>query len=140
MLKVNFHELGTIKDKDLIFAVIIVRYNNKLIFVKHKQRNTWEIPGGHREDGETIENCAKRELVEETGAKDFNLIPLFIYSVEKDNVLLDYGQVFLAETKTLGQLPESEIEKIEFFDELPDNLTYPLIQPFILKNAMQIIK
>ena len=27
----------------------------KWVFCRHKERNTWEIPGGHREMGEAIE-------------------------------------------------------------------------------------
>ena len=50
MTKVNFYD--TIDDSLLKFAVIISRHNGKWVFCKHKKRNTWEIPGGHRETGE----------------------------------------------------------------------------------------
>ena len=140
MLKVDFYDLNTIEDSKLEFAVIMARYNNKWIFAKHKQRDTWEIPGGHREKFESIDDCASRELVEETGANEFKLTPLCIYSVEKEGVIIDYGQIFCAEIESLNKLPDFEIEKIDFFDNLPDNLTYPLIQPFIFRKALEILK
>lgn len=65
----------------LKFAVIIARHNGKWVFCKHKERNTWEAPGGHREDGEDILETAKRELYEETGAITFDITPICIYSV-----------------------------------------------------------
>ena len=52
MTKVNFYD--SINDSMLKFAVIIARHNGKWVFCKHKERNTWEAPGGHREDGEDI--------------------------------------------------------------------------------------
>ncbi|MFA6386450.1 MAG: NUDIX domain-containing protein [Candidatus Paceibacterota bacterium] len=139
MIKVDFYDLNTIEEDKLGFAVIMARYNNKWIYAKHKQRDTWEIPGGHRENLEKIEACAFRELVEETGADKFKLTPLCIYSVDKDGVK-DFGQIFCAEVENLNKLPDSEIERIEFFDNIPDNLTYPLIQPFIFKKALEILK
>ena len=38
------------------------------MFCKHRDRDTHEVPGGHREDGEEILETVKRELKEETGA------------------------------------------------------------------------
>ncbi|MGX8833333.1 hypothetical protein ACWG0P_03890 [Amedibacillus sp. YH-ame6] len=47
MLKVNFYD--TVDDELYKFAVIVSRYENKWVFCKHKERSTYEIPGGHRE-------------------------------------------------------------------------------------------
>ena len=140
MIKVDFYDLNTTEDSNLEFAVIMARYNDKWVFSKHKQRDTWEIPGGHREKMESIEGCASRELVEETGANKFKLTPLCIYSVKKEGVMINYGQIFCAEIESLNKLPDFEIERIEFFDDLPDNLTHPQIQPFIFRKALELLK
>ena len=57
---VHFYE--TAEDEKLKFAVIISKTNRRYVFCKHRERNTLEIPGGHRETGETIFETAKREL------------------------------------------------------------------------------
>ena len=60
----------------LKFAVIIAKHNGKWVFCKHRERSTWEVPGGHREQGEDILETAKRELYEETGAINFEINPV----------------------------------------------------------------
>lgn len=133
MLKVNFHDLNTVEDTKLKFAVIMARYNEKWIFVRHKDRLTWEIPGGHREENEDINFTASRELVEETGAKDFRIVPVSIYSVTRDGIE-SFGKLFYSEVEYLGELPNFEIAEIKLFDIIPESLTYPLIQPYLFKK------
>jgi len=134
MIKVNFYELNTVEDSKLKFAVIMARYKGKWIFVKHKDRLTWEIPGGHREENEDVNFTASRELKEETGAKEFNITPICIYSVLKDGDE-SFGQLFYSDITYLGELPNYEISEINLFDTIPKNLTYPLIQPYLFKKA-----
>ncbi len=131
-MSVNFYE--TVEDSLLKFAVIVAKTNGKWVFCKHKSRDTLEIPGGHREPNENIIDTAKRELIEETGAIDFDLKPICVYSViEKDNFNGEetFGLLCYADIKSFGEI-NSEIERIIITDELPTNWTYPTIQPYLL--------
>lgn len=135
MPNVEFYGLNDIADGLLKFAVIVAKYNGRWIFCRHKQRTTWEIPGGHRESGENILDTAKRELYEETGAVKYDIKPLCVYSVSK-NGKITYGLLCFANVMTLGKLsPEMEIGEIRLFDAIPENLTYPAIQPYLFEKA-----
>lgn len=141
MVEVKFYE--QIDDTLLKFAVIIARTNGKWVFCKHKERDTYEVPGGHREAGESIFETAKRELREETGAIDFEIKPVCIYSVRgktriNENINDEsFGMLFVADIYSFEKDLHSEIEKILITDELVDNWTYPLIQPKLLEEAQK---
>lgn len=138
MIEVRFYE--QVDDNLLKFAVIISKINDKLIFCKHKERDTYEIPGGHREDGEDILTTAKRELQEETGAVDFTIKPICVYSVKGRTRVHEnpdeesFGMLYIADVVSLGEI-HSEIEKILITDNLIDNWTYPLIEPKLFEEA-----
>ena len=118
MLEVQFFDLGTVADSELTRVVMVSRYNRKWAFVKHKERDTWELPGGHVESGETFAEAVKRELYEETGATEIEFEPICVYKITK------YALLCFAEIKKIGKLPESEISECAFFDDIPSNLTY----------------
>ena len=138
MIEVKFYD--NVADELLRFAVIIAKTDGKWIFCKHKDRDTYEVPGGHREDGESIIDAAKRELAEETGAIDFNIMPVCVYSVKgktrinADDDTISYGMLYAAEVFSFEEL-HSEIESLLITDKLPENWTYPLIQPKLIEEA-----
>lgn len=138
MLKVNFYD--RVEDKLLKFVVIIAKANGKWIFCKHRERNTYELPGGHRENRETILEAAKRELKEETGAIDFHIEPVCVYSVigktrvnDRDDVET-FGMIYIADIFSFEEI-HSKIEKIIITDQLIEHWTYPLIQPKLIEEA-----
>ncbi len=137
LIKVSFHHIGEVADENLRFAVIVAKHQGQLVLVRHRLRQTWEVPGGHREPDEPIEQTAHRELQEETGAKVFALRAVCEYSVLRDGGVPSYGRLFLADVAERGQLPESEIAEIARFDKLPSNLTYPEIQPHLVQRVEQ---
>lgn len=141
MLEVKFYD--TVDDSLLKFAVIISQSNGKWVFCKHKERDTYEDPGGHREVGEDILETAKRELQEETGAIHFDIKPICVYSVTGKNSVNETGEetfgllCFAEITEFSGKLG-SEIEKVELMNELPESWTYPMIQPKLIEKYLQI--
>ena len=122
MLKVKFYD--TVNDELLRFAVVISQSN------------------GHREAGENILETAKRELQEETGAVRFEIKPICVYSVTGKTRVNDtgeetFGLLCFAEITEFAKELHSEMEKVVLMDELPENWTYPLIQPKLIEKYLQ---
>lgn len=142
MLKVNFYD--SVEDRLLKFAVIVSCYNHQWVFCKHKQRNTYEVPGGHREVREDILTTAKRELFEETGAMEFDIKPICVYSVQDlDGAMKNseetFGMLYFADIRSFQKLPDFEIERIALFPDLPKELTYPQIQPQLVEKVKSVV-
>ena len=89
-----------VDDALLKFAVIIAKTGGKWVFCKQKGRETYELPGGHREAGENILEAARRELHEETGALSYRMEPVCVYSVTAPgnfNGEESFGMLYFAE-------------------------------------------
>jgi len=137
MQKVNFYSFDEINHSLIRYAVVVSRHKSKYIYCKHKERNTWEVPGGRIEEGESPLAAAHRELQEETGAIKFALQPICIYSVMMEEE--SYGLLCYAEVESLGELGDTEIGEIDFFDSQPEHLTYSEIQPKLFEKVREIV-
>ena len=62
---------------EIATGILVIDKNKNILLLKSKKEfDYWVVPGGHIKYGESIENCAKRELREETGL-DLNDITFF---------------------------------------------------------------
>lgn len=139
-MEVKFYE--QVDDVLLKFAVILPRHKGKWVLCKHRERDTFEFPGGHREPGEDILTTAKRELAEETGALEFSLSPVCVYSVTGKNRVNQtgeetFGMLYAADVRSFAAELHSEMEYIRLFDALPQAWTYPQIQPLLLHEYLR---
>lgn len=64
--------------KDTSFGVIPIWNDGntrRFLLVRSIKTQEWTFPKGHKNDGETDEQAALRELAEETGLRDVSVIP-----------------------------------------------------------------
>lgn len=101
-------------------AIVFRKYhgNTELLLIKHTIGGHWSFPKGHVEAGETEEETALREIMEETSV-EVELCPGFremvTYSPKRD-VQKD-GIYFLGRAKNFDYVPqESEIAQIKWVE------------------------
>lgn len=129
-------------------AVLLKNEYQYILLEKRKDSGIWSFPGGGIEPGETIEQCAIREIKEETGFEIKIKRLLGIYSDPNSNIVtfLDNGDmihlinIFLEATIIQGTLSCShESECLYFFpeDKLPYNVApaaIPLLNDLLNKR------
>ena len=131
-MTISFHSINP--DRHLLYVIIVARYKNKWVFCRQHGRDTWELPGGHIEPGEDADCAARRELIEETGAVEFDIRAVCDISVSDETHGINYSKLYYADIKKLGVLSH-EIEELSLADHLPEKLTHPVIQPVLFRKV-----
>ncbi|MBG0565210.1 NUDIX domain-containing protein [Actinoplanes aureus] len=75
---------ASVGDTDTIFFVgartLVLDDQNRLLLIQRSDNHRWAIPAGAMELGESMQDCAVRELWEETGLRATSLTPYAFYS------------------------------------------------------------
>ena len=91
---------------------IIFNKANEILICKQKGHKDWNIPGGHPEKGETIEETLRRELLEEVDVKVENIIPIGvvkgIFPDEPDSKFLYQVRCVATLKELLPQTPDPD--------------------------------
>lgn len=159
LIKVRVDEVllpsGRMVKREIVLhrgAVAILGVDGDEILMERQYRHAaskfmWEIPAGTIEEGETPIECARRELVEETGysAETFEeLIHFYVavgYSTEVIHIFLANGLKRAKyspeedETIKIQMIPLDEVLRMIRENEIEDAKT--IIGIFILKDKMR---
>ncbi len=115
-----------------------------LLIQDHKDR--WTIPKGHIEEGETAQQAAKREIGEEAGLKDTEMLgwlgKIHFRYRRIDKLVLISQQVYLMRVKTDGEEIQKEewmngIKWFSFYDAI-DAIEYEDIGKLMLLGMKRI--
>lgn len=115
---------------------LVINEEKELLFIF--RRGKWDLPKGKLDDGETIEECAVREIQEETGLQQVELQKHLVttwhtYDESGHHILKETDWYLLSAPKEQALTPQTveQITKIEW--GLPDNIekyksnTFPAI-------------
>ena len=69
-INVQFYAADTAAE--LRYAVVAARCGGQWVLSRHRERGTWELPGGHREPGEDIDAAARRASCTRRRARSFS--------------------------------------------------------------------
>lgn len=113
-------------------GVFVINDKDEILLEKRADNGMWDFPAGAMELGESFEECARREVLEETGIRCGELELFGVVSgKEYYNVYPNGDQAYFCGIKYIcrdysGELKmqESEVTALRFFafDKLPDNM------------------
>jgi len=132
----------------MVGASVIIHKDGKLLLQKRRDNGCWGIHGGGTELGETIEETAKRELLEETGlvANDLELMGVFsgkelFYTYPNGDMVAIVCVAYLCEDFSGEMLLQTD-ETVDLrwfeYDDLPENISPPAIP--ILERCVEILR
>ena len=130
----------TVKEKPKVgIGVLIFDKKERVLLGKRKNSHgnlSWAPPGGHLEFGEEFEDCAIREVEEETGVtiaspKLFSVTNDFFKKDNKHYVSIIMKAIF-PEGQEIKNLEPHKTDGWNWFslDDLPENLFLPLKKLF----------
>ena len=76
-------------------ARAIIRDNDgRILLVRRRDNRQWDLPAGGIELGESITDCLKREVKEETGLNIIEAVPMALYTEPRFSITTAFGGEF----------------------------------------------
>lgn len=118
---------------------VVVKKDGKIIALLRRSQRAWALPGGHLEKGESIETCAQREVLEETGV---SIACVHVLGFSNDQHTAEgnhYLHVWTEADWIAGEIINKEPERcldVQWvtWDNFPEPIFLPVI--FLRKNLL----
>lgn len=139
----NFNE---IPDELKLKAHAVCIHDGKMLIVHHPEWDIWSIPGGTRENGESIEETLKREIEEETNCEVLDYKPIAYQKIiSPDGSKYHYRLQYLCNVIPFGEFKgdiAGNVNKIVWieprnFEEYIENKEF---KKMIIRRALEILK
>tara|TARA_B100000029_G_scaffold510530_1_gene602233 strand:- start:331 stop:759 length:429 start_codon:yes stop_codon:yes gene_type:complete len=128
----------------------IVINNNQEVAIVNQNYDSWSLPKGHVDKGESILDAAIREIYEETGITDLKLIKSlgdygrYKIGLDGENDKSEFKTIniflFTSNQKELKPIdPHNPEAKWIAFDKVENFLTHPNDKEFYLKSVSSFI-
>ena len=104
-------------QKMVAAKVVIKSDRGNILTVQPSYKNTWQLPGGGVDDGESPEGAAVREVKEETGLNisvNDLILKGTIYKKDEELLLVLFEYKYLLEEDVIIQVEEGEISGYQF--------------------------
>jgi len=133
------------RQRPLVGVAVVVYRDNKFLLGKRKNSHgagCWQFPGGHLEFKESLEECARRELFEETGItiRNIRFGPFTNDFFEQEQK--HYVTLFVVADHESGEATVREPEKCACWGWFaPDRLPQPLFLPIqnLIKRNINLL-
>jgi 8-oxo-dGTP pyrophosphatase MutT (NUDIX family) len=118
-------------------AVIVLDFHNHVLLLQRADTGGWGLPGGFMEPGESLEETARREVMEEVGLELDELTLMSVFSgadqyfrYPNGDEVFNVTTVYTANPRDLNfDLDPQEATAVRFFhvDDIPADLIAPEI-------------
>lgn len=101
----------------LVFTQVVVVHEGRTLLIFNSERDQWEVPGGGLEPGETVDACAVRELLEETGQAAAAVCFRALFKIRTTDARYEYGALYTATLDAPREfVPNAEVARIHWWD------------------------
>lgn len=120
-------------------SAYVTNADNEVLLVKtHWRSDTWELPGGQVEEGESLSEAVRREVLEETG---INIKPIGVTGVYYNATngivsVVFYAYYLSGEIK----LQPNEIKEADYIALNETNIDQYLVRPHMKSRTLDAMK
>ncbi len=138
-------DFNDVPDELIIKAHAVCIQDGKMLLVYGEKPDFWCIPGGTREDGESIEQTLLREIQEETNCEVVDYKPIAYQKIVSPDGKVHYRLQYLCNVRSLGEFevdPAGFVDKITWIDyhEFREYIEKKEFRIVILERAIEVLQ